>query len=48
MNYLRYELDLRKDQVVEVDLDQQANVRLLDGANYSKYQRGEDIFITAG
>lgn len=41
MNYLNYDLHLDSGDVVEVTLDQQANVRLLDDSNYSKYQRGE-------
>lgn len=41
MNYLHYELDLTPDEVVEVTLDQQANVRLLDDVNFSNYKRGD-------
>ncbi len=41
MNYLHYELDLGRAEVVEVTLDKQANVRLLDDQNYSNYRRGE-------
>lgn len=41
MNFLHYELDLKANDVVEVTLDKQANVRLLDSANYSQYRRGE-------
>jgi hypothetical protein len=41
MNYLHYDLQLGPNDVVEVTLDKQANVRLLDGANYSRYRRGE-------
>ena len=41
MNYLHYDLQLTSDQVVEVTLDKQANVRLLDEVNFLKYQRGE-------
>jgi Domain of unknown function (DUF1883) len=41
MNYLHYEFDLLPDDAVEVTLDGQANVRLLDPANFSRYQRGE-------
>jgi hypothetical protein len=40
MNYLHYDLDLRPDDVVEVTLDKQANVRLLDEPNFSAYKRG--------
>jgi hypothetical protein len=41
MNYLHYNLNLQSDNVVEITLDKQANVRLLDDINYSQYQRGE-------
>ena len=41
MNYLHYDLTLAADEVVEVTLDKQANVRLLDTMNYSSYQRGQ-------
>ena len=40
MNYLHYEFDLTSDDVVEVTLDKQANVRLLDDTNYSLYRKG--------
>lgn len=40
MNYLHYEFDLQSKDVVEVTLDKQANVRLLDAANYSDYRQG--------
>ena len=35
MNFLHYEFDLSAGDVVEVTLDKQANVRLLDGVNFS-------------
>lgn len=38
---MHYDLDLHTGDTVEVTLDKQANVRLLDDSNYSKYQRGE-------
>jgi Domain of unknown function (DUF1883) len=41
MNYLHYDLDLNPGEVVEVDLDKQANVRLLDDTNFSRYKKGE-------
>ena len=41
MNYLHYELDLSAGDIVEVTLDKQANVRLLDEANYSLYRNGK-------
>jgi hypothetical protein len=41
LNYLHYDLNLASGDVVEVTLDKQANVRLLDSMNYTKYRRGE-------
>ncbi len=41
MNFLHYDIHLQKGEYVEVKLDKQANVRLLDGTNYTRYQRGE-------
>lgn len=41
MNYLHYDLQLASNEAVEVTLDKQANVRLLDELNFSKYKRGE-------
>lgn len=40
MNFLKYEFDLSSDDIVEVTLDKQANVRLLDPTNYSQYRKG--------
>ena len=41
MNYLHYNMQLHSGDAVEVTLDKQANVRLLDDSNFSKYRRGE-------
>jgi hypothetical protein len=41
MNYLHSEFTLGPDDAVEVTLDKQANVRLMDDANFSRYKRGE-------
>ena len=41
MNFLHYPLNLSSGDIVEVTLDTQANVRLLDEANFTKYQRGD-------
>lgn len=41
MNYLHYDLQLKSGDIVEVDLDKQANVRLLDDSNFSSYRRGD-------
>jgi hypothetical protein len=40
MNFLHQTLDLGTGDVVEVTLDKQANVRLMDEANFSNYRRG--------
>lgn len=40
MNYLHYEVDLGRDDIVEVSLDRQANVLLMDDSNYAAYQAG--------
>ena len=41
MNFLHYDLDLEPDEAVQVELDEKANVRLLDDLNFAKYKRGE-------
>jgi hypothetical protein len=41
MDYLHYDMQLDSDELVEVDLDKQANIRLLDPANFSHYRRGQ-------
>ena len=41
MNYLKYEIDAGPDDVIQVRLDKQANVRLMDGDNFRKYQSGQ-------
>jgi hypothetical protein len=41
MNFLHYDLQLDADDVVEVTLDRQANVRLLDDINFSHYKSGK-------
>ena len=40
MNFLHYDLNLSSNDVVEVTLDKQANVRLLDDINFSRYKSG--------
>lgn len=40
MNYLHYDFQLTTNDVVEITLDQQANVRLLDSNNYNSYKSG--------
>ncbi len=41
MNFLKYELDAGPDDVIQVQLDKQANVRLMDWDNFQKYSRGQ-------
>lgn len=41
MNFLHYDLNLKSNDIVEVTLDTQANVRLLDAINFSKYKHGQ-------
>lgn len=48
MNYLHYEFSLAADDAVEVTLDKQANVRLLDDANFSLYDRGSQHHYHGG
>ncbi|MBA3314440.1 MAG: DUF1883 domain-containing protein [Planctomycetota bacterium] len=40
MNFLHYDFDLSADDVVEVTLDKQANVRLLDDSNFAAFRSG--------
>ena len=41
MNFLHYDLNLSSNDVVEVNLDKQANVRLLNDINFSRYKSGQ-------
>lgn len=41
MNFLHYPLNLDSGEIVDVTLDKQANVRLMDEMNFSKYKKGE-------
>ncbi len=41
LNYLHYEFQLKKGDVVEVTLDKQANVQLLDEINFNNYKKGK-------
>ncbi|UAN42658.1 DUF1883 domain-containing protein [Enterobacter sp. JBIWA008] len=40
MNFLHYSVNLQTQDMVEVTLDKQANVRLLDDYNFGQYKRG--------
>lgn len=48
MDFLHQPLDLTADDVVEVTLDKQANVFLLDDANFGLYRRGENFTYHGG
>lgn len=41
MNFLKYEIDAGPNDVIQVTLDKQANVRLMDWNNFEKYRRGQ-------
>ncbi|WP_336194453.1 DUF1883 domain-containing protein [Providencia stuartii] len=41
MNFLHYNVTLQPNDIVEVYLDTQANVRLLDDYNFAQYKRGD-------
>jgi hypothetical protein len=41
MNFLTYEFDAGPNDVIQVNLDRQANVRLLDSINFQKYRNGQ-------
>jgi hypothetical protein len=48
MNHLLTELDLKDGDVLEVSLDGQANVLLLDPANYDSYRNGQSYRYFGG
>ncbi len=48
MNYLHYEIDAGPQTVIEVDLDNAANVQLLDNVNYENYLSGRPYRYTGG
>jgi len=49
VNFLHYEFDLSADETIEVTLDgQQANVRLLDDANFALYKDGKQHHYYGG
>ena len=48
MNYLHYQFDLSSGDVVEIELDRQANVRLLDDPNFSSYANGSQHHYFGG
>jgi hypothetical protein len=48
MGYLHRELDLTSRNVVEVSLDQQANVLLMDDTNFQHYRSGGEYTYHGG
>jgi len=48
MNYLHYDLNLQANDVVEVTLDMQANVKLLDESNFLNYKQGRQYKYYGG
>jgi hypothetical protein len=48
MNFLHYDVTVDRNDVIEVALDKQANVRLVDGANFEKYKKGEHYIYYGG
>jgi Domain of unknown function (DUF1883) len=41
MNFLKHEFDAGPNDVIQVNIDHQANVRLLDSINFQKYRNGQ-------
>ena len=41
MNFLHYDISASQGDTVRVTLDKQANVRLMDDANFAAYKRGQ-------
>lgn len=48
MKFLDYEVDLGSNDVVEVTLDAQANIKLMDNANFSDYRNGRKHHFYGG
>jgi Domain of unknown function (DUF1883) len=48
MNFLHREFEVGPDDAIEVTLDGQANVMLLDTANYDRYRKGESFRYHGG
>jgi hypothetical protein len=40
MKYLYYEVNVGSDDVIEVELSSQANVRVMDSSNYNSFRAG--------
>jgi len=48
MNYLVFEIDAYPTDTIRVQLEQQANVRLMDFANYQRYKLGQSNEFIGG
>jgi len=48
MQFLHYDVQLSSGESVRVDLDRQANVRLMDDYNFRRFQRGESCSFYGG
>ena len=48
MNFLHYDISADQGDVVRVTLDKQANVRLMDDANFNAYKRGQQHHYYGG
>ncbi len=48
MNYLVFEVDAYPADTIKVNLEQQANVRLMDYANYQRYKLGQTNDFVGG
>lgn len=48
MNFLHYELRLKKGDVVEVKIDKQATVQLLDELSFTNYKKGKKYSSIGG
>lgn len=40
VKYIHYEFDTGENDIIEISLNKQANVRLLDASNYNAYKNG--------
>lgn len=48
MNFLHYDVNVGIGQSIRIDLDAQANVKLMDDANYSNYRNGRQYKFYGG
>jgi hypothetical protein len=48
MRFLHYNLQLKADDVVKVELDGQANVQLMDYSNFCNYKNGKSYRYYGG